>query len=121
MIVTQIKLEVAKEYKPLRTNYSLRDSYARKIKTGEKSRYVYKKRQGVRKDKAFSIFTKDLYRCVISGSCSNIHIHHIFGAANKRNSEKYGFIIPLTAEWHNMSDNGIHFNKTLDLHYKRLC
>ena len=46
-----------REYKPLRANYSLRDSYVRKIKAGEKSRYVYKKKQGVRKDKAFSIFT----------------------------------------------------------------
>lgn len=110
-----------KAYKPLRSNCSLRDSYARKIKAGEKSRYVYKKRQGVRKDKAFSIFTKNLYKCHITNTCSDVHLHHIFGAANEGNSEEYGFIVPLSAEWHNMSDNGIHFDKALDLHYKRLC
>lgn len=110
-----------KEYKPLRANQSLRDSYANKIKNGAKQRYVYKKTHSVDKEKAFSIFTDNLYKCVITGKTTDIHIHHIFGGSNKKNSEKYGFLIPLTADYHDMSDKAIHFNRELDLHYKRLC
>ena len=72
-----------------------------------------------------SIFTNDLTICVITGalksSGADIHIHHIFGASNKANSERYGFLIPLRADWHDMADYGIHFNKALDLKYKHLC
>lgn len=74
--------------------------------------------------KYWSIFTSNLNRCYISGSDKNeadIHIHHIFGAANKHNSERRGFIIPLRADWHDTADYGIHFNKELDLKYKRQC
>ena len=71
-----------------------------------------------------SIFTDNLDRCIITGSdksVADIHIHHIFGGANKANSEKYHFLIPLRADWHNMADYGIHFNKELDLKYKKMC
>ena len=71
-----------------------------------------------------SIFTTDLNRCLITGSAKpehDIHVHHIFGAANKANSEKYHFMIPLRADWHDMADYGIHFDEELDLKYKRKC
>lgn len=68
-----------------------------------------------------SIFTKNLKKCYITGNDKNIHIHHIFGAANKTNCEEYGFIIPLTDVYHNMSDNSIHFNKNWDLEIKLKC
>ena len=110
-----------KEYKPLKANRSLRDSYANKIKTGEKQVYKYKPKKQINKTNAYSIFTQNLYKCHITNTSSNVHLHHIFSAANKRNSEEYGFIVPLNAEYHNMSDKGIHFDKTLDLYYKRLC
>lgn len=57
----------------------------------------------------------------MSGSTSDIHIHHIFGASNKANSEKYGFIVPLRSDYHNMSDKGVHFNRDFDLLLKRKC
>jgi hypothetical protein len=40
------------------------------------------------------------------------HKHHIFGGANRELSEEDGLFIYLTPEMHNMSDKGIHFNKT---------
>lgn len=89
------------------------NSYKKKS-TGYKPKYKY-----------FSIFTDDMGKCVITGekksSGADIHVHHIFGAANKTNSEKYGFLIPLRSDWHNMSDYGIHFNRDLELKTKRLC
>ena len=68
-----------------------------------------------------SIFTNDLKKCYITGTRGMVHVHHIFGASNKANSEKYHFLIPLRADWHDMADYGVHFNKELDLKFKRKC
>ncbi len=74
---------------------------------------------------SYSIFTDDLYHCIITGDPGQglygVHVHHIFGGANKQNSERYGFLIPLRCDWHDMADYGIHFDKEFDLKYKRLC
>lgn len=40
------------------------------------------------------------------------HKHHVFGGANRKLSEQDGVFIYLPPELHNMSDKGIHFNKT---------
>lgn len=84
-------------------------------------RYRRLKKCGVLKTaKLYSVFTKDLYTCYLTKS--NItHRHHIFGGANKARSEKYGFIIPLRPDLHNMSNQGVHFNKDLDLKFKRMA
>ena len=110
-----------KEYKPLKAKSSLRDSYANKVKNNEKKAYVPPKPKTNNKKKLKSVFTNDLYTCIISGTKNNIHVHHIFEAANKANSEKYGFLIPLSAHWHDMSNEAIHFNRELDLKWKRKC
>lgn len=52
---------------------------------------------------------------------ANVHIHHVFGGARKALSEKYGFVIPLRADWHDMADYGVHFNKELDRRLKSDC
>lgn len=109
---------------PLKVNISLRDSYSKKIKSGivkqKKKASAYKP-----KYKYESIFTNDLNKCCITGCTKSqgydIHVHHIFGAANKANSEKYHFLIPLRADWHDMADYGVHFNRELDLKIKRAC
>lgn len=68
-----------------------------------------------------SILTDDLEHSFLSGIPTNV-IHHIYGGYGRRKiSEKNGFIVPLTPAEHNMSDNGVHFNKKLDLYLKRLC
>lgn len=70
--------------------------------------------------KRFSLLTKDMERCYLSGTTKDIHIHEVFyGSANRRKSIKYGCCVPLTASLHNMSNNGVHFDKTLDMRLKR--
>ena len=69
----------------------------------------------------FSVLTDDLEHCYITGS-RGVHIHHIFpGRANRKLSEKHGFIVPLRPDWHNMSNYGVHFNRELDLELKCKC
>ena len=59
--------------------------------------------------------------CYVTKSCSNLHKHHIFGGPNRKNSEKYGLWVYLRADWHNMSDYGVHFNKQLDKELKQMA
>lgn len=47
------------------------------------------------------------------------HKHHIFGASNRKHSEKYGLFVWLKPELHNMSNMGVHFNKDFDLYLKK--
>lgn len=48
-----------------------------------------------------------------------MHKHHVFyGTANRRKSEEDGCWVWLCAKHHNMSDEGVHFDKKLDLELK---
>ena len=110
---------------PLKTKTPLRSGSSLKTKTPLRTSHVTTRRKTVShkdlKKCGFSILTDNMYTCYISKRTDDIHVHHIFGAANKSHSETYGFIVPLTGEWHNLSDHGVHFNKELDLKLKRLC
>jgi len=58
--------------------------------------------------------------CFVCKTTQNLHEHHIFfNTANRKQSEATGLKIFLCARHHNMSDEGIHFNKELDLEVKR--
>lgn len=57
--------------------------------------------------------------CYISGAKIGLHKHHIFGGANRKWSELYGLYVWLRPDWHNMSDYGVHFNKSLDMKLKQ--
>ena len=59
--------------------------------------------------------------CFVTHRRYGLHKHHIYGGPNRRISEENGFYIYLIPELHNMSDEGIHFNKEFDLRIKRLC
>lgn len=60
--------------------------------------------------------------CYVCGTTRDIHEHHIFeGIANRRQSEKYGMKIFLCGRHHNMSNQGIHFNKELDISVKQMA
>lgn len=60
--------------------------------------------------------------CFVCKTNLNIHKHHIYaGNANRPKSEKYGCWIYLCAKHHNMSNQGIHFDKNLDLKVKKYC
>ena len=39
--------------------------------------------------------------------------------ANRQKADKWGCWVWLSADWHNMSNYGVHFNKELDLKLKK--
>ena len=47
------------------------------------------------------------------------HRHEVFFGANRQHSIQDGLVIYLTPEMHNMSNNGIHFDKNFDLYAKK--
>ena len=51
----------------------------------------------------------------------DLHRHHVFGAANRKWSEKYGLWVYLCPKHHNMSDAGVHFNKAIDNQLKQIA
>ena len=62
--------------------------------------------------------------CFITGRTDNLHKHHIFGAANRKISEKYGFWVWLIYDMHNGNDPmAVHNdpNDGYDLMLKQLC
>lgn len=58
-------------------------------------------------------------RCFVCLSRKNIHKHHVYGGAYRDKSERIGEWVYLCARHHNMSDDGVHFNKALDDKLKR--
>lgn len=50
----------------------------------------------------------------------NYHRHEVFFGSNRQNSIKYGLVVFLPPELHNMSDNGVHFNREFDLYLKKI-
>ena len=60
--------------------------------------------------------------CYITGCKDNLHKHHIMhGIANRKKAEKWGCWVWLRADWHNMSDYGVHQDHNLDLCLKQTC
>ena len=60
-------------------------------------------------------------KCFMCGRTDALHKHHVFGAANRKWSDKFGLWIWLCPQDHNMSDRGVHFNKPLDLQIKQIA
>lgn len=63
--------------------------------------------------------TKECYICERTGKY-DIHEHHIFFGPNRKWSEKYGMKVCLCGYHHNLSSEGVHNNRELDLYFKRL-
>ena len=67
-----------------------------------------------------SIITDDLEHCIECGR-SPVQLHHIFGGNKWRQiSDSDGLIIPLCFEHHTGGKNAIHFNRQMDLKWKKL-
>lgn len=50
-------------------------------------------------------------RCYFTGATSNLHKHHIYpGNPNRAISDKNGFWVYISADYHNMTNNGVHQN-----------
>lgn len=67
-----------------------------------------------------SIVQKE-HECFVCRTTFGLHKHHIFGAANRKHSERYGLTVYLCVRHHNGSDYGVHFNKILDNKLKQLA
>lgn len=68
----------------------------------------------------YSVFTYDMDHCYFTSSAP-VERHHIFGGNNRKNSEKYGFVIPLRPDLH---PNGVHAGKNaadIDLNLKKMA
>ena len=70
--------------------------------------------------KLHSVFTEDMDHCMFTGYAP-VERHHIFGGANKKNSERRGFIAPLRPDLH---PNGVFAGKdakAVDLRLKTMA
>jgi hypothetical protein len=62
-------------------------------------------------------------RCFLSGRTDGLHLHHVFNAANRDNSTKYGLVVYLHHELHNNAPDGydVHHNRELSDMLKRIA
>lgn len=71
--------------------------------------------------KLHSVLTDDMDHCMFTGSVEIEH-HHVYGGANKKLSERYGFIAPLRYDLH---PNGVRADKNkaydIDIKLKKMC
>lgn len=58
--------------------------------------------------------------CMICGLPYVEHHHIFYGTANRKISDRYGYIIPLCKR-HHTGDEGVHFNRKLDLELKEMA
>ncbi len=58
-----------------------------------------------------SIIQDDMTQCYLCGSMRWLETHHVFGAANRKNSDKYGLVVRLCHYCHNEKPRGVHYNK----------
>ena len=59
-------------------------------------------------------------KCFVCEATIGLHKHHIFyGTANRKKSEQDGCWIYLCGKHHNLSNEGVHFNKMLDTKLKK--
>jgi len=57
--------------------------------------------------------------CYICGTRVGLHIHEVFFGKNRQKSIKDGCCVYLCGIHHNLSDQGVHFNRDLDLFLKK--
>lgn len=61
-------------------------------------------------------------RCYVCGAVNGLHEHHIFfGTGSRKVSEQNGFKCWLCGRHHNLSEEGVHFDRKLDLRLKMEC
>lgn len=68
-----------------------------------------------------SLLQGDEKKCYVCGKTTGLHKHEVFyGTSNRAKSIRYGCQVWLCGHHHNMSNDGIHFDKALDLKVKKL-
>ena len=62
---------------------------------------------------------KQCYKC---GTTQNLHSHHIYSCiANRKLSEEFDLKIWLCGKHHNLSNQGIHFDREFELEVKQMA
>lgn len=78
------------------------------------------KRDKVKDSERESIIVPNLNRCFVCGTDKDIHLHEVFfGSSNRKKSKEDKMLIPLCGIHHNLSSQGIHYNKVLDNKVKK--
>lgn len=62
---------------------------------------------------------QDEKKCYVCDSTYNIHTHECFFGKNRKKSIEDGCCVYLCGKHHNQSNQGVHFNKDLDLKIKQ--
>lgn len=68
--------------------------------------------------KLHSVLVDDLQHCIVTGS-PEVAMHHVFNGPCRSLSGRYGFIVPLRPDWHNMTPYSVHMNQEFDESLKR--
>ena len=70
--------------------------------------------------KRWSLIQPDLDKCWFCDETQNLHKHEVFyGTANRQKSIAWGMVVALCPRHHNMSSDGVHYNRKRDLELKR--
>ena len=78
------------------------------------------KRDKIKDSERTSIVVPDFKHCYVCGTDRDIHLHEVFyGSSNRKKSKEDGCVIPLCGIHHNLSSQGIHYNKILDEKVKK--
>jgi hypothetical protein len=63
---------------------------------------------------------QDKKECWFCYTQRGLHVHHVFsGTANRKKSEQHGMKVFLCGTHHNLSNDSVHFNRTMDLMVKK--
>jgi len=62
---------------------------------------------------------KECFVCGAKEWTEALHKHHIFGAFNRTRSDREGLWVWLCPKHHNMSNEGVHFNRPFDIVLKK--
>ena len=58
--------------------------------------------------------------CLVCRTTIGLHKHHVFGASNRKWSEKFGLTVYLCG-FHHTGNTGVHFNRVLDQKLKKFA
>ncbi len=67
----------------------------------------------------YSIIQKEK-QCIVCETTLNIHTHEVFYGRNRKKSIEDGCCVYLCGRHHNQSNEGVHFNKELDISLKKM-
>lgn len=64
----------------------------------------------------------EMGKCWVCGTTRDLHIHEVFfGSANRKKSIEYGCYVHVCGKHHNLSNEGVHFDKELDTQLKKVA